>query len=392
MNRFIYSTIAGLLIAVTILITDICAEDRVAFSTKPIITNSGEKWRIGYLEGGPYSNYQSIFRAMISTLMESGWIEKAVIPECKDEAETKTLWDFLATDARSNYLKFSIDAYYGAQWNKEKREKIKSNIIKRLNSKKDLDLMLCFGTWAGQDLANNQHKTSIMVLSASNAVQSGIIKSVEDSGFDHVHAFIDPDRSKRQLRLFHEIAGFKKLGLAYENSSSGRSYAAVDDVIQLSQELGFEVVECAMPEDNQTPEIEDAQLVECYEKLAPKIDAVYMTDDSSLNINTIKKLLSPLFKYKVAMFAQARYDLVKYGILMGSGRSDFKSDAKFYARVFSKILNGASPGSLSQKFESPLKIAINLESTQKLSFRLPIEVIAGADEIYEKILDPENDK
>ena len=95
--------------------------------------------------------------------------------------------------------------------------------------------MLAFGTWAGLDLANNLHKTDTMVISASNAILSGIIKSVGDSGYDHVHAWIDPDKTKRQLRLLHKIIGFKRLGLAYENNKIGKSYAELDE---MAKEMG----------------------------------------------------------------------------------------------------------------------------------------------------------
>ena len=87
------------------------------------------------------------------------------------------------------------------------------------------------------------------------------------------------------------------------------------------------------------------------------------------------------------MFAQTRYDLVKHGILMSADRSDFKADAKFYQETFAKILNGAKPRDLPQKFETPLKIVVNLESAKKVGFRLPIDILSGAFEIHETIQD-----
>ena len=356
------------------------------YRTEPV-TNHGKKWRIGYIEGGPYSNYQSILKAMTESLMMSGWIELALIPQCKDESETLTLWNFLSTKIKSDYLEFPADAYYTSNWNDPLRKKTVKDIIERLKNKNDIDLMLAFGTWAGQDIANHQHATSTMVLSCSDAVYSGIIKSVEDSGFDHIHAWIDPKKSERQLRLFHEITGFKRLGLTYENDVAGRSYSAVDDVLRLSRELNFEIIECHLPLESQGTAQEERALVKSYEQLAPKIDAMYITDYAGLTKNNIKKLLIPLFKHKIPMFAQTRYDLVKHGILMSADRSDFKADAKFYQETFAKILNGAKPRDLPQKFETPLKIVVNLASAKKIGFRLPIDILSGAFEIHKTIQD-----
>ena len=353
----------------------------------PPITNNGQKWRIGYLEGGPYSNYQSILKQMVLSLMDAGWIEKEVLPEPADESETRTIWKFLSEEARSEFLVFSMENYWSYQWENEAREKEKAAAINRLKKDGELDLMLAFGTWAGQDLANNQHATPTMVLSASNAVRAGIISSVEDSGYDHVHAWIDPDRTDRQIRLFHELTGFKKLGVAFENDIDGRSYAGIADVLRLSKELDFAVVECHLPVETGVSG-EDAALIQCHEKLAPNIDSMFITDYAGLTTKSIVQLLMPLFQYKVPMFAQTRYDLVKYGILMGTGRADFNADAEFYTETFTQILHGAKPRDLPQKFESPLSIVVNLESAKRIGFRIPLDILAGAFEIHENIQVP----
>ena len=70
---------------------------------------------------------------------------------------------------------------------------------------------------------------------------------------------------------------------------------------------------------------------------------------------------------------------------MSADRSDFQADAKFYLEIFAKILNGAKPGDLPQKFETPLKIVVNLESAKRVGFRLPIDILSGAFEIHETI-------
>ncbi len=364
-----------------------CLQAQEIYNTQPL-KNEGMKWRIGFVEGGPYANYQSILEAMIKSLIELGWIEDGIIPKSKDESETKTLWNYLSSKIKSEYLEFPSDAYYSCDWHDSERKKLQPIIIDRLNNKADINLVLAFGTWAGQDLANNQHSTPTIVLSASNAVRSGIIKSVEDSGFDHIHAWIDPKKPERQLRLFHEIFGFKKIGLAYDNDIDGRSYAAVEDVHNLAQELGFQVVECHTDIHSAGISQEERELTKCYNELAPKIDAMYITDYAGLTQKNLPNLLSPLFAYQLPMFAQTRYDLVENGILMGAGRTDFKADAKFYVQTLTTILNGSRPRDLPQIFESPLKLVVNLESAKKIGFRVPIDILAGAFEVHEKIIGP----
>ena len=87
--------------------------------------------------------------------MDLGWIETTDIP--RDECEyTTVVWNWLATEMKSDYIEFVKDANYSAKWDKDLRAQMTEQIISRLNNQKDIDLMLAFGTWAGKDLAKRQ--------------------------------------------------------------------------------------------------------------------------------------------------------------------------------------------------------------------------------------------
>jgi hypothetical protein len=195
--------------------------DQQVFKLAPT-TNDGEKWRVGYYEGGAYINYQQQLTETVKGLMQLGWLETAVLPKQSGES-TDTLWKWLSTKAKSQYIEFVADAHYSAFWEKDKRTNVENEIVIRLTNNKDIDLMIGMGTWAGKGLANYRHRTNTLVFSTSNPISSGIIKSVEDSGFDHVHVRVDPKRNERQLKVFHEMIGFHKLGVVYEDSLAGRS-------------------------------------------------------------------------------------------------------------------------------------------------------------------------
>ncbi len=50
------------------------AAEQLEVSDAPA-TNKGKKWRIGYIEGGPWRDYQSNLAALIINLTKMGWIE-----------------------------------------------------------------------------------------------------------------------------------------------------------------------------------------------------------------------------------------------------------------------------------------------------------------------------
>lgn len=197
-----------------------------------------QKIRIGYLEGEEYINFAGNLHAIIIGLETLGWLENLEeLPYTQGQENTAALWHWLATNDIGPYIEFVKDAHYsllGADYSED-------DVIDRLAEREDIDLMIGMGTVAGKTLAHGKHSVPSMVFSASNAVQSTIIQSVEDSGEDHIWAHMDAERYKKQVEVFYDIFEFKKLGMVYENTDVGRVYAAVDDVHQVAEQRKFEV-------------------------------------------------------------------------------------------------------------------------------------------------------
>lgn len=362
------------------------AADKGSFKTTPKL-NDGKKWRIGYYEGGPYIDYQLIFAETVKALMKSGWIEEAVLPNLKGE-ETSGLWKWLATEAKSNYLDFVKDAHYNAQWEDKLRLETVEKVIRRLKTKKDIDLMIAMGTWAGKDLANNKHTTNTMVVSASDAVGAGIIKSIEDSGYDYLHAYVDPYRYQRQVRVFHDMIGFKKLGVAYENTVDGRSYSAIEMVEKVAQERGFQIERCYAVSDIPDVDKKEKEYVDCFRKLAQKADAIYVTVHGGVSARSIPEMVEIANSHRTPTFSQSGSVEVKWGILASLSQAGFKYVGQFHAETFAKVFNGAKPRELDQVFEEPKKISINLKTAVAIGYDPPVDVLGAADEIFEDIESP----
>lgn len=358
------------------------------FSVHPNVKNKGKKIRIGYLEGGPFYNYPPNLIAFVLGLAELGWLESPNIPPRKDEADAKSVWQWLANNVKSDYLEFVEDAFYCSNWDVKFRKTLREKVIKRLKTKRDIDFMIAMGTWGGQDLANNEHQVAVMVFSSSDPLRAKIVKSVEDSGFDHVHARVDPTRYERQVQLFHDIIGFKKLGVAYEDSFEGRTYAAISDIEKVAKERNFEIVRCFSK--NQVPEIQMANdsVVKCHEELSQKVEAVYLTNQTGVNIYNMKRLLEPLMKSKIPTFSQIGSRDVRYGVLLSIAQANFKYVGRFHAETAARIFNGAKPRDLKQLFEDPPKISINLYTAQIIGYDPPVDILGAADEIYQDIEEP----
>lgn len=356
------------------------------FSTKPT-TNNGKKWKIGYFEGGEYFNYQQNILGIIIGLMDLGWMEKLKIPPQTGE-QTKDLWQWLEKNTKSNYIEFVKNAHYSGEWNDAILSKMIPEIIDRLNTQHDIDIMIAAGTKAGLNLANNKHHIPTLVISTTDPISAGIIKSVEDSGYDHVHARVDPYRHERQINLFHDIIGFKKLGIAYQNTDQGRSYAAFDSVKKIAEKRGFEIVSCYTTDESADVKNDEESVKKCFHELGKKADAIYVTTQNGINPNSIPELVKIANQYRIPTFSQSHSDQVKYGFLMSISRANFQYVGKFYAETMAKIFNGAKPRQLEQIYEDPPKIAINLKTAEIIGYDPPVDVLSAADEIFQEIIIP----
>ncbi len=384
MQFFFNRLLLSLLMVVLILPPCGSAETEKDLTTP--ITNQGKKWRIGYLEGGPYINYPTNLRALVTALAELGWLESVDIPQQADENDTRKLWEWLAGNIKSRYVEFPADAYWSNNWDNTIQEKSRKKILARLNQKKDIDLMIAMGTKAGQELANNDHRVPTLVLSSSNPVQSGIIKGIDDSGFDHVNARVDPTRYERQIRIFHSIFNFQKLGIVYEqNTPDGKTYAAIDEVEKVARELHFEIVPCNAPFSNVSMEEAQKALLECHQTIAPKVDAFYLTVHRGVSLQNMPALLKPFYDRKIPVFSQTGSSEVEHGVLLSIARANFKYVAMFHATTIARIFHGAEPRKLNQIFEDPPRIAINLKAAQIIGYDPSVDILGAADEIYDTI-------
>lgn len=363
------------------------AANEYQFPVTPTL-NNGAKWRIGYYQGGDYGSYQKSLAALVKSLMQLGWIKAAPLPPLPNETDTASLWQWLGGHLVSDYLEFPANAYYDAKWQKDDRKVLQEEIVTRLNTIHDIDLMLAMGTWAGQDLASSNHSTPTMVCSTTDPIASGIIKSAEDSGLDHVLAKVDPDRHKRQVRLFYKIFNFKNLGIVYEESPEGRGFSAVDAVFETANQLGFKVQKCEAQFNGTSLAETEQNINTCYRQLADQVDAVYIVRHPGVNLKNLPNILEPLISKKIPTFAQGLSEEVAHGVLLSISLADFSYIGDYYAATIAQIFNGAKPRQLTQVFQNPPKIAINLKTAQLIGYDPSVDIVGAADEIYTEIEPP----
>lgn len=353
------------------------------YDTSPIRPEPDDRWRIGYVESGDYVEYPLTMGEIADGLETLGWLQLPV-PRPQN-LSGQELWQWLALNARSEWLEFVADAYWRpGNFDTEQRAPMQQSIVDRVHGRKDLDLLIAMGTWAGQDLRQIGPPLPTVVGSVSDPIASGISDSPQDSGRDNLHVRVEPERYQRQLRLFHEIVQFDTLGIVYEDSPAGRSYAAVSAAEQVARELGFRLEHCHAPSASIAIETAIANAVACYADLAARhVDAVYVTTHRGVTPDSVKRIADILIQAKVPSFAMTGSRQVGDGLLMSIAQADLSHVGLFHAETIARIFNGALPRQLSQLWVDPPKIALNLSTARRIGFDPPVDILLAADEVYE---------
>jgi len=358
------------------------------FSSQPQ-GDQDQRWRIAYYQGGEYADYYDYLLATIDGMSQLGWIEPISLPDSLGR-DSREVWQWLVKHVESTQLEFVGDGYYSAGWDDNARVDIKRQLISRLNHSQDIDMVFAMGTWAGQDLANNLHRVPTVVMSTSDPLRSGILSSLDDSGYEHLFVSYDPGFYPQQIQVFHKLIGFKKLGVPFENTVNGRSYAGMDRIEKASVELGFEVVPCHTQSDIADQKLAEQSVVSCFEQLVQEVDAIFVSVQGGVNARTTPTLVSIANKNAVPTFSQNGEREVRYGYLLSlARRAGVGPEGMFLAQNIGRIINGAKPRDLKQVFEGSSTVVLNMKTAENIGLYINADLLAAADKLYWQIEQPE---
>lgn len=352
----------------------------------PVHAEQGKRLRLAYVEGGYFADYPLILKGITLGLQQNGYIENGYVPLPENGKIAQKMWRWLHNYAGGNKIEFVQDACYSAEWDEQKRMEIKESLIKRVREKKDIDMIITVGTWAGQDFGNADLDIPVIVTSVTNPIEAGIILSAEDSGKDNLVSTVQLDRYKRQILLFHSIFKFKKLGIAYEDTREGKDMISLAELQEAIKETGAEFVPCtgALYISDLKQASENLKL--CHEQFVKQgVDAVYLTLNNGLSAKYAKDVLEPLNNAHIPTFSQSGQEDVKHGALLSISQLNLEKEGIFAAEQIKQIAEGKTPRNVNQIFESIISLTLNLKTATMIGWNPPLELLIAIDEFYQDI-------
>jgi len=356
---------------------------------KPFKKEGGQVFRIGVIQSGNYFAYNDVLISIRDGLVDLGWAEKVPLPDKPADPESPFIRDILkAWSGNSAFVEFVPEAFVDLNWTEDVEAPAAMKAL--LGDASGVDLVISLGTGAGKFVKKlvvaGQVKVPVMVESVSDPIGSGIIVSATDSGSPLVSASFDPDVYDRQIRLFHRVVGFKRLGLIYTDTDTGRAYAALDKVQQAAKDLGFQVIPNTEvledpPDPKDIPKAEEAYLA-AVRSLGTKVDAIYLAIQAGLTSNSLARVLALAEQYKIPTFIMEGPDFVKMGTMLGESNTVQIIEGLYSAKKLTRILSGVAPNTLPQVNAHMPHIALNLAEARRIGFDIPVDVVLGADDVF----------
>lgn len=370
--------------------------DRVV---KPFKKSDGSTFKIAVIQSGEYFAYNNVLISIHDGLADLGWTGKVTLDDKTAALIPPILAAWKTQGEAGASAVFPPELFFDLNWTEDQdlAVDLKSRLAALLAGRGGADLVIALGTMAGKHVAaaakENRLQIPVMVESVSDPVGSGIITSFADSGHELITASADPEAYDRQIRLFHQVVGFKKLGLIYTDTDTGRSYAALPVVQKAAADLGFAIIPNTdvledPPDPNDIPKAED-QYVAAVHKLGPQIDALYLTIQAGLTDASLPRVLKAAAEYKLPTFVMEGSNFVWKGALLGESNNLVTIEGLYSARKLTRILAGEKPRAQPQSNPHMSHIAVNLAAARQLGFDVPADILLSADDVYTNFMPTE---
>ncbi|MCL2081979.1 MAG: hypothetical protein FWH04_01910 [Oscillospiraceae bacterium] len=377
MKKMVMSGLKGTVLTIVALALLLGATAPWGFTYTEPLSSAREKsdvLRVGYIESESYPAFTHGLTGIAAGLEERGIISG--FDADFDEADSYTVWKSMV-NSDSSTIQFAEDMFFS----------IKSMGAEKaamcLNSG-EIDFLIAIGTVAGIFVSESETKNDFMVLGSANPILSGIVKSETERFKPNSYAYIDLSRYRRQVDIAHNIFGFTKLGVVYEDSAAAYAYSGIDQAELSAEAKGFVITARHVDEAQDESDMERyySELKNAYaELIAEGIDALYITTATTED-HMLPWLLEDITSAGIPTISQVGESQVKNGVMLGITLEDPMDQGRFIADLLEQYLDGTPIDQLPQVYEIVPKIFYNYDAAISGGIRLSFKNLLSFDEIY----------
>ncbi len=238
------------------------------------------------------------------------------------------------------------------------------------------DLLVAIATPSSQACAQalkkapDDLKRPLIFTAVTDPVAAGLVDNLENPG-GMITGVSDMLPVKKHLQMVLEFKpGIKQLGVLY-NAGEANSKAVIATIKELSDEMGFKVVEATAAKT--------ADVYQAAKSLVGRVDAVFIPTDNTI-VSALESVLKIGVQNKLPIFA-ADIDSVERGAVAAMGFDYYKHGYQTGAMA-EKILKGASPATIPVEFQKELQLQINAVYSEKMGITPPQALLDKASKVY----------
>jgi len=264
------------------------------------------------------------------------------------------------------------DITYEGRWGEGRNERLRE-LAAELVSRK-VDLIVAFGGPAAEAAKQTSSTTPIIVLSAGDVMETGLVASLARPG-GNVTGVNDPAAvlSAKRLEILKELVPVAKRVAVLWNAGNYAMTLRYREIEKAAQVLGINIDALGVRE----PDDFDVALA-AMTRARP--DALMMVTDALTNLNR-QRVLDYVSAHQIPAMYEFGY-VVHAGGLISYG-SDQNESFKLAADYVAKVLKGAKPGDLAVEQPNRYFLVINLKTAKALGITIPQSLLLRADEVIQ---------
>jgi ABC-type uncharacterized transport system substrate-binding protein len=341
--------------------------------------------RLALVQKGPHYEFKTLIRALLIKLSEDGYINlPAGIPIDFDYDDPK-IWKSIAQSSAGSCLELIEDGYYSTDWSDVKWEPLARELKTRIVQNKDIDILLGMGVATGVKFADPTLGIPVMIADAASPESAGVVGPGKFSTKANVHVQKYPKRISMAINNYHNILGFKNLGMIADKSEDIQKAQSFNVIMKTVENLGVNFHYCLGDIYDASNPHSQEEFIRCRDELIDHIDALFLPVFDGTSEKRFFNYIRPLVEKNIAVISESRIDEVKKGALISLVEESFEESGRFEADVLEKIINGQKPETINQYYHTNLSFALNIKTAKMINWKPSFELLMSVVYLFDTI-------
>lgn len=205
----------------------------------------------------------------------------------------------------------------------------------------------------------------------------------EFSPYRNIHIQLNPIMHFDDIKNFHNMLGFKKLGVIVDNNHNFRALHSITEIKEVNHQLGVQTVVCDGELISEDPLAAKQEFSRCVlELVKADVDAVYLTRNNGSSIYELYSQLKPFINKGIPVLTRSGMAEVKAGALMGYSYGYDYNFGYYEAKVISEIMHGKPINTISQYFYPRTLLTVNAKIAREIGWFPSYKDLVRVDVTY----------